>query len=334
LIGNNSGGVELFHISICASCGSMCSAAAYAPAMQVWPRLPICVRRARGTSLSGEDRGAPPDALGRIRARCCPLEVDNSQGELFPGAYTEVHFKLPCGRCAAAFRPTRYFRSAGLMVGTLSDDHHVVLKPINRRPRFRHVGGSHPAGLAEGIPSSSIRPTHWRRACWCAFAAIAGAKPDPNKGKQREQPRHADWSMAMWRGHRSVFAGTQLQGGQKLRPAMLQRNLRHGGWPRCKCAGRMFAPAWTAAQPADGATRECLVDRFRRSFGKPSLAQFLAPCSWVPANTLRWPPPNMAIDPIRCRALTALPFIRIGLGGLRWLRDATSTPCASESGDD
>jgi len=59
------------------------------------------------------------------------LEIDNPKGELFPGAYVEVHFKLPVS--AASLRlpaNTVLFRSAGLQVAVVGADHHVKLQNV------------------------------------------------------------------------------------------------------------------------------------------------------------------------------------------------------------
>lgn len=59
------------------------------------------------------------------------LQVDNSKGELFPGSYAEVHFKLP-GNPGSLRVPinTLVFRSAGLQVAVVGDDHQIRLKNI------------------------------------------------------------------------------------------------------------------------------------------------------------------------------------------------------------
>ncbi len=59
------------------------------------------------------------------------LQLDNPRNELFPGAYAEVHFKLPSE--AATLRlpaNTVVFRAQGLQVATVDASHHVVLKNI------------------------------------------------------------------------------------------------------------------------------------------------------------------------------------------------------------
>ncbi len=59
------------------------------------------------------------------------LELDNAKHEVFPGAYAEVHFKLPAG--AASLRlpaNTVLFRAAGLQVATVDGQKHVKLRNI------------------------------------------------------------------------------------------------------------------------------------------------------------------------------------------------------------
>jgi RND family efflux transporter MFP subunit len=59
------------------------------------------------------------------------LELDNADREIFPGAYAEVHFKLPAS--AESLRlpaNTVLFRSAGLQVATVDSQKHVKLKNV------------------------------------------------------------------------------------------------------------------------------------------------------------------------------------------------------------
>jgi multidrug efflux system membrane fusion protein len=67
------------------------------------------------------------------RTLLAQLSVDNQNNELFPGAYTEVHFKLPEGDTEEAFKvPANVllFRGDGMHVATVGDNGHVVLKPV------------------------------------------------------------------------------------------------------------------------------------------------------------------------------------------------------------
>jgi RND family efflux transporter MFP subunit len=66
-----------------------------------------------------------------LRTLQVELELDNAKGEIFPGAYAEVHFKIPPS--AETLRlpaNTVLFRAAGLQVATLDSDHRVTLKSI------------------------------------------------------------------------------------------------------------------------------------------------------------------------------------------------------------
>ena len=66
-----------------------------------------------------------------LRTLLVELQLDNSKGEVFPGAYAEVHFKLAAD--AATLRlpaNTVLFRAAGLQVATVDAQKHVQLKSI------------------------------------------------------------------------------------------------------------------------------------------------------------------------------------------------------------
>jgi RND family efflux transporter MFP subunit len=67
------------------------------------------------------------------RTLLAQLIIDNENGELLPGAYTEVHFKLPAGAGGVSYKlPANVllFRSDGLHVGTVDANNHVVLKAV------------------------------------------------------------------------------------------------------------------------------------------------------------------------------------------------------------
>jgi RND family efflux transporter MFP subunit len=65
------------------------------------------------------------------------LQVDNPIGELFPGAYAEVHFKLasPASMLRLPVNAIM-FRAAGLQVATVSSNHQVRLKSITEGRDF------------------------------------------------------------------------------------------------------------------------------------------------------------------------------------------------------
>ena len=66
-----------------------------------------------------------------LRTLQVELELDNAKGDIFPGAYAEVHFKIPASTTTLRLPAnTVLFRSAGLQVATLDGDHRVRLKSI------------------------------------------------------------------------------------------------------------------------------------------------------------------------------------------------------------
>lgn len=67
------------------------------------------------------------------RTLLAQLSVENKNNELLPGAYSEVHFKLPEGATGAAYKvPANVllFRGDGMHVATVGGNDHVVLKPV------------------------------------------------------------------------------------------------------------------------------------------------------------------------------------------------------------
>jgi RND family efflux transporter MFP subunit len=61
------------------------------------------------------------------------LKVDNAKGELLPGAYADVHFKVAPGSLGLSLQlpaNTLLFRSDGIHVATVDASDHVVLKTI------------------------------------------------------------------------------------------------------------------------------------------------------------------------------------------------------------
>ncbi|MDB6162184.1 MAG: hypothetical protein JWO04_5890 [Gammaproteobacteria bacterium] len=67
------------------------------------------------------------------RTLLAQLSVDNSNNELLPGAYAEVHFKLPEGATSESYKvPANVllFRGDGMHVATVGDKGQVVLKQV------------------------------------------------------------------------------------------------------------------------------------------------------------------------------------------------------------
>jgi len=66
-----------------------------------------------------------------LRTLQVELELANANREVFPGAYAEVHFKLPASAQSLRLPAnTVLFRAAGLQVATLDGQKHVKLKSI------------------------------------------------------------------------------------------------------------------------------------------------------------------------------------------------------------
>jgi RND family efflux transporter MFP subunit len=66
-----------------------------------------------------------------LRTLQVELELDNANRDVFPGAYAEVHFKLPASAQSLRLPAnTVLFRAAGLQVATLDGQKHVKLKSI------------------------------------------------------------------------------------------------------------------------------------------------------------------------------------------------------------
>src|SRR4029077_5047741 len=66
-----------------------------------------------------------------LRTLQVELELDNTRHEIFPGAYAEVHFKLP-GNANSLRLPatTVLFRAAGPQVATVDFQNRIQLKGI------------------------------------------------------------------------------------------------------------------------------------------------------------------------------------------------------------
>jgi RND family efflux transporter MFP subunit len=66
-----------------------------------------------------------------LRTLRVELQVDNSQGELFPGAYAEAHFKLPGSSSTCRVPATALiFRAQGLQIATVGSDNKARLHSI------------------------------------------------------------------------------------------------------------------------------------------------------------------------------------------------------------
>ena len=72
-----------------------------------------------------------------LRTLQVELQVDNSKGELFPGAYAEVHFKLPgSARTVRVPATALVFRAAGLQVAAVEQGDVVKLLTVTQGRDF------------------------------------------------------------------------------------------------------------------------------------------------------------------------------------------------------
>jgi RND family efflux transporter MFP subunit len=65
------------------------------------------------------------------------LKLDNDRGQFFPGAYTEIHFKLPSAKATLRLPSnTVLFRGDGLQVATVDPSHKIKMKNITQGRDF------------------------------------------------------------------------------------------------------------------------------------------------------------------------------------------------------
>ncbi|HVO46309.1 MAG TPA: efflux RND transporter periplasmic adaptor subunit, partial [Steroidobacteraceae bacterium] len=114
--------------------------------LRLYVRVPQTYAAMMTTGISAELRF--PDRPGRLyvarldstsnaidqasRTLLVQLSVGNPNGELLPGAYAEVHFKLPAGVGTAFRLPANVllFRGDGLNVATVAAGGHIVMKAV------------------------------------------------------------------------------------------------------------------------------------------------------------------------------------------------------------
>jgi len=120
------------------------------------------------------------------------LDVDNAKGDLFPGAYAEVHFKLPASVESLRLPSnTLLFRSAGLQVATVDADHRVTLKSITQG---RDFGGTIEVldGIAPGDEVVLNPPDSLVSGTTVRIAAAAPAKPAAAPADGAKAPDHPE----------------------------------------------------------------------------------------------------------------------------------------------
>ncbi len=89
------------------------------------------------------------------------VDIDNRNGQLLPGAYAQVHLKLPMKHPALIIPvSTLMFRSEGLRIVTLDSQDHAHLQPItvgrDWGTRIEVLTGLHPGQRIVESPPDSI----------------------------------------------------------------------------------------------------------------------------------------------------------------------------------
>ena len=102
----------------------------YAPSVKTGDKAAVTLDAFPGQAFTGtlvRNANAIDSASRTLNVE---VDVDNSSGQLMPGAYAFVHFKLPAKRGAVTIPSNALlFRSEGLRVGVVRDSH-VALLPI------------------------------------------------------------------------------------------------------------------------------------------------------------------------------------------------------------
>jgi RND family efflux transporter MFP subunit len=110
---------------------------AYAPSIAPGMQAELHFTEHPGKSYPAEVVNTARALEPNARTLQVELQVDNAKGELLPGSYAEVHFKLPVnGESLRLPANTVLFRSAGLQVATVDADDIVHLKNITQGRDF------------------------------------------------------------------------------------------------------------------------------------------------------------------------------------------------------
>jgi RND family efflux transporter MFP subunit len=117
-----------------------------------------------------------------LRTLQVELELDNANREVFPGAYAEVHFKLPASAQSLRLPAnTVLFRAAGLQVATIDGQKRVRLKSIVQGRDFGNtieiLSGLEPDEVVILNPPDSLTDG--------VLVRISSAPPDQAKDKSK-----------------------------------------------------------------------------------------------------------------------------------------------------
>jgi RND family efflux transporter MFP subunit len=117
-----------------------------------------------------------------LRTLQVELELDNANRDVFPGAYAEVHFKLPASAQSLRLPAnTVLFRAAGLQVATIDAQKHVKLKSIVQGRDFGNtieiLSGVEPDEVVILNPPDSLTDG--------VLVRISSPPPAPSKDKSK-----------------------------------------------------------------------------------------------------------------------------------------------------
>ena len=157
------------------------------PAVKINTKVQITVPEYPGKVYTGVVEASARAVDAQSGTTRMQLVVDNSAGELMPGAFANTRIELPRNLQALSIPAgALIFDQKGLRVATVDANNKVVLKPITiaprswpgRRDRHRH--------RARPTASSTARPTGWLTAIRCGSI---DTKVDAKKAAPRARPR-------------------------------------------------------------------------------------------------------------------------------------------------
>ncbi len=132
-----SSGQELFHIA------DIRKLRVYAQVPEAYASVTTAGLRAELRFAEHPGKNYPAEAVRTSRALDpsartlqVELQLDNQNGELFPGAYTEVHFKLPASTQTMRLPANVILFRDGLQVATVTPENKIKLKTVQQGRDF------------------------------------------------------------------------------------------------------------------------------------------------------------------------------------------------------
>ncbi len=130
--GNGTGATELFHMAAAQTLRAYVNVPQiYTPGLKPGLTADLTFREFPGKTFTGKLVRTSRQIDPVSRTLLVEFDVDNRSGELFPGAYTEVHFKT--NESAPSYIvpvSTLMFRSEGLRIAVVDQDNKARLVPV------------------------------------------------------------------------------------------------------------------------------------------------------------------------------------------------------------